>query len=246
VKRLFFIPDCHVPYEDLKAFALMLDVLKAFKADVVIILGDFCDFYSVSSHDKDASRKIDFMYEAEAAKDRLYEVNKAAGKKARKIFIEGNHEYRLDRYISTVAKELYGFVSTKELLDLKKLGFQHVPYKSFFKIGHLAVTHDTGRSGKACAQQTLADAQHNIVIGHAHRISYCVEGDVLGNPHVGACFGWLGDKDACDYMHKLRANRDWALGFGIGYLENNGNVHLRPIPIVDYRCVVEGRLFSRK
>lgn len=45
-------------------------------------------------------------------------------------------------------------------------------------------------------------------------------------------------------MYKVKANRDWALGFGMGYLRENGFVYLQPVPIVEYSCVVEGRLFT--
>lgn len=62
--------------------------------------------------------------------------------------------------------------------------------------------------------------------------------------HVGASFGWLGDYRRIDYRHRMRARRDWVLGFGIGYLRPSGVIHLMPIPIINYSCVVEGQLFQ--
>ena len=56
--RLAFIPDCHHPYADRKAWALMLQALEEFKADKVIIMGDFMDMYSVSSHSKNPNRAL--------------------------------------------------------------------------------------------------------------------------------------------------------------------------------------------
>jgi hypothetical protein len=61
---------------------------------------------------------------------------------------------------------------------------------------------------------------------------------------VGASFGWLGDKNSVDYMHRVKVNRDWAHGFGVAYLEPNGNVHIQPVVIVDYKCVVGGKLYK--
>jgi hypothetical protein len=87
--------------------------------------------------------------------------------------------------------------------------------------------------------------QHNIVIGHTHRLGYAVEGNAQGERHVTAMFGWLGDVEQIDYMHRVKAIKDWSLGFGIGYLEpKTGTVYLVPIPIVNYTCVVEGKLYS--
>lgn len=84
-----------------------------------------------------------------------------------------------------------------------------------------------------------------MVTGHDHAINYCVRGNATGEAHVSPTFGWLGDRDKVDYMHKIKAYRDWALGFGIGYLGDNGYIYLVPVPIVDYTCVVEGRLFTQ-
>ena len=45
-------------------------------------------------------------------------------------------------------------------------------------------------------------------------------------------------------MHEAKAS-DWVKGFGIGYLEpQTGIVHLQPVPIVNGRCVVNGKLFT--
>jgi hypothetical protein len=87
--------------------------------------------------------------------------------------------------------------------------------------------------------------QGNIELsGNTHRISYMVEGNAKGESHVGASFGWLGDVTKTDYMHKVKANRDWALGFGIGYLRPDGIVHIVPVPIIKYSCIIEGELIK--
>ncbi len=66
-----------------------------------------------------------------------------------------------------------------------------------------------------------------------------------GTPYVAAMLGWLGDSEkAASYMHEAKAS-DWVKGFGIGYLEpQTGIVHLQPVPIVNGRCVVNGKLFT--
>jgi hypothetical protein len=58
-------------------------------------------------------------------------------------------------------------------------------------------------------------------------------------------FGWLGDVSKITYAHRIQAMRDWMLGFGIAYLEpRTGYVHMQPVAIVGYRCVVGGKLFT--
>ncbi len=44
-------------------------------------------------------------------------------------------------------------------------------------------------------------------------------------------------------MHRIKAIKDWTLGFGIGYLDTKtGIVYLSPVPIVKGTCMIEGKL----
>lgn len=158
-----------------------------------------------------------------------------------RVHVTGNS--RLDRYMSEKAPELHGTLTVPAQFRLKERGWAFTPYKDFTKIGKLHLTHDAGKAGRGAIYDALNAFQGNVVIGHVHRLSYAVEGSATGQPHVTASLGWLGDKDQCDYMFKVRANRDWALGFGVLYKEPCGNVHLTPVPIVDYKVVLEGKLF---
>ncbi len=242
LKTILFIPDVHCPYHDARAFNLVEKVALAIKPDTTVIGGDFPDFYAVSSHVKDPSRRMTFDDEVHETKKLLRRVESWAGKERKFIF--GNHEDRLDRYVHDRAPEMKGVVDADNLLELTKHGWEVTPYKGDTTIGKLYITHDLGKAGANAVKDAASSYQDNIVINHLHRMIYIIEGNAKGKPHVAACFGWLGDRRKVDYMYKVRANRDWALGFGVGYLEPNGVIHLQPVPIVDYRCVVQGRLFA--
>jgi predicted phosphodiesterase len=243
LERILFIPDCHVPYQDKKAFNLMLKAAKQFKPDHAIILGDFADFYGVSSHSKDPSRALKLKQEVKETKKALDQV-KALGAK-NNVFVSGNHEDRLERYLRDKAPELYNFISIPEILGLEENGFSYTPYKQAYKIGKLNVTHDAGNAGRYAHYKSLDTFQHNVIIGHTHRIGYAVEGDAQGNRHLTAQLGWLGDVNEIDYMHQVKARKDWSLGFGIGYLEpKTGVVYVVPVPIINYTVLIEGKLIS--
>ena len=242
LEKILFIPDCHIPYEDKRAYELMLKVARDLKPDHLIILGDFADFYGVSSHSKDPNRMLKFDKEVEATKRRLEELKKLKAKNM--VFVAGNHENRLERYLMDKAPELYNMVTIPELFKLKEFGFKYVPYKNDYKLGKLYVTHDCGNAGRFAHNKALDTYQHNIIIGHTHRLGYSVEGNADGERHLGAMFGWLGDVREVDYMHRVKAARDWALGFGMGYLDKStGYIYVTPIPIVDYSVVVNGKLY---
>jgi predicted phosphodiesterase len=241
LEKILFIPDCHVPYHDVNAFNLMLKAGKAFKPDHTIILGDFADFYGVSSHSKDPNRALKLKEEIEATKTALDQV-KALGAK-NNVFVSGNHEDRLERYLRDKAPELFNFISIPKILELSEKGFKYTPYKQAYKIGKLNVTHDAGTAGRYAHYKSLDTFQHNVVIGHTHRIGYAVEGDAQGNRHLTAQLGWLGDVSEIDYMHQVKARKDWSLGFGIGYLDpKTGVVYLIPTPIINGTVLIEGEL----
>lgn len=239
-EKVLLIPDCHHPYHDKAAWYLMLEAAKAIKPDMIVILGDFADFYSVSSHSKNPNRVRDLKVEVEAVNVALDELDTLGAK--RKVFVSGNHCDRLERYLSDRAPELFNMVKIRDLFRLTERGWYFVPYKRHAKIGRLHVTHDTNRAGRYAHYQSQADfGGANVVIGHTHRLGYMVEGSAQGEPHVSAMFGWLGDFDQVDYMHQVRARRDWSHGFGVGYLQPDGCVHLTPIPIINRTVVVEGK-----
>jgi hypothetical protein len=201
-----------------------------------------CSTVSVSSFSKDPARALGLKGEVTHAQAILDKIQ--AG---RKIFIEGNHEDRLRRYLTDKAPELLPFVSIPKLLDLKAKGWEHVPYKDSIQIGKLWITHDVGYSGRYANFRALDAFQASVVTGHTHRLGYAVEGDARGNYHVSAQFGWLGDYVAVGYMHRVQARRAWAHGFGTGLFEpSTGYVYLRVHPIVDYTVEVDGVRFIRR
>ena len=241
------LSDPHVPYEDKRAWGLMLKVGKALKPHHLIVNGDLADFYSVSSHSKDPARTSQLDVELSEVHRALNELD-GLGAKTKK-FIEGNHEDRLTRYLRDKAPELYGIIDIPTLFRLKERGWEHTPYKSYTKVGKLHITHDVGSSGRNATFKALDTFQHSVITGHSHRMQYIVEGNAIGEYKLSAQFGWLGDREQIDYMHQARVNKDWALGFGVGYVDAvTGIIYLTPVPIIPvkghYTCVVNGTFFQ--
>jgi len=243
LEKILLIPDCHIPYEDKRAFELMLKVAKDFKPDHLIILGDWCDLYSVSSHSKDPNRALNLKEEIKQAKFRLKQI--ADLKSKHTVFIAGNHEDRLERYLMDKAPELFNLVNIPALLELDKLGFDYVPYKHEYKIGKLHITHDCGNAGRFAHYKALDTFQKNVIIAHTHRMGYTVDGNAEGERHLGAMLGWLGDWSKVDYLHRVKVARDWCLGFGIAFLDTQSKcVYVTPVPIVEYTACVQGILYK--
>jgi predicted phosphodiesterase len=238
--RVLFIPDTHRPYHDKRAWQVMLKAARVFQPDKIVVLGDFADFYAVSHFTKDPRRKNDLQWEADDVNEGLDELD--ALDATHKIYIAGNHEDRLEKYLSLAAPALIGVTSVPELFRLNERGWYYTPYKRSTRLGKLRLTHDTGSAGINAHRSSMDAFQASVIIGHTHRMEMSFKGNADGHPTVGAMFGWLGDFDQVDYMQAVQARRSWVHGFGIGYEEPNGVIHLQPVPIINEACVVAGQL----
>lgn len=240
MRRLLFIPDCHRPFHDERAWQTMLKAARRFKPNLVVVLGDFVDCHSISAHDRNPARRETFDDEIADANQGLDEIEDATPI-AEHAFVSGNHEAWLEKLIWRNAPQLHSIVKMEKLLRLKQRGWSFTPYQRSLRIGKLHVTHDEGNAGPQAHERARSSFESNVVIGHTHRMAISYRGTAKGSSNLGAMFGWLGSVDKIDYMHRVKAQQ-WQHGFGIGYLAKSGVVHLQAVPIVNWSCVVEGKL----
>ena len=237
-QTIFVIPDTHVPFHDQAAWNETLGCIDKVNPWGVVIIGDFADFYSISSHTRNPDRKHQLREEV-AAVNRELDVL-ASVFKGPVCFIEGNHEDRLRRYLWDRAPEMFGVVDTTSLFKLWERGWKHVPYRQSLKIGKVTYKHDYGgKAGKYAAEQSLEGFGGNLVIGHTHRgkVTYLGEGRPDGSPHFCLNVGWLGDLEQMDYVDPDKVRRDWQTGFGlVHYLR--GYARAEFIPIVRGRALL--------
>lgn len=237
-KTALIIPDCHIPYEDKRAYELMLRVGIDLIPDEIVILGDYADFYGVNSHGKSPGIVETLKDEVQAVIDRLTELNKLFPT-AKKIFIEGNHEYRLARYISNSAPELFGMIGVKELLKLDDLGFKFIPYgpnQKYRILGSsLFARHEPLGGGTHVAHGTVNKAMASVIFGHTHRIQESQAVAMNGQNFRGISSGWLGNCKHPIFSY-VKNHHQWALGFSVlhvvGDIWFNQLVH-----IIDYKCI---------
>lgn len=243
LEPVLVVSDTHIPYHDVRAWNLMLKVGRALKPKHLITIGDLLDFYAVSSHSKNPLRTLQLRQEIDEGNSCLDQLDALGAR--HKIAIGGNHSDRLQRYLYDKAPELFEVLDVPKLLHYKERGWHWVPYKDDVRLGKCYLTHDVGSAGRNAVFKALDTYQHSIITGHTHRLQYIVEGNAAGEVKLSAQFGWLGDVNQIDYMHKTTAKKNWALGFGIGYLNPRTKyVYMTPVPIIDYTCVVNGRLHT--
>lgn len=246
LRKLLLMPDLHAPYQDRRAFACFRKVVKGWRPDIFIGLGDFGDCNAISTHPKDPKRLLPFGMEVQgirAARRQLEEALEFAGTPDWRM-LQGNHDTRIDRYVAAKAPELVDLVSDwTEAYGLDER-WNVTPYKESLQIGHLRMTHDVGRAGVNAARQSLLDVGESLVFGHTHRGQIIYQGTVSGRKLVGVTSGWLGDPEAIDYRHRDQIRRDSIHGFTAVYMKADGLFWLNFVPIIDGACVLDGKLYS--
>lgn len=138
---------------------------RAFAPSTIVLLGDWMDAESLSSHAPTRPGIRDFQEELDYAKGRLDELDNLPGVN-RKVYIMGNHEWRLERYLAERAPALFKSVSLDNLLGLRARGWITSPYHETYKLGKLNITHDTGTAGMNAHRSAAADHMGSTIIGH--------------------------------------------------------------------------------
>ena len=246
IKTALIIPDCHIPYHDRRAYQLMLDVASEINPDEIVILGDYADFYAINSHGKDPNMTHLLMDEVAEVTEELQRI-KRKFPDAKKVYIEGNHEYRLARYIKQKCPDLFGAFTVPQLLELPRLDFEFVPYgptQRYNVLGSsLIARHEPLAGGKHVAQNTAEKAMASVIFGHTHRIQEAQIVTMGGQNYRGISSGWLGDKEH-DVMQYVDSHHQWAQGFSVMRLLEDGTWFNQLIHIIDYKCIVDGVLYE--
>lgn len=237
-RRILVLPDTHAPYHSQRAVALALKCTREYKPDTIIALGDWLDCYSVSDYPKHPDRRGRLQYEVEAGAKLLKPFRAECDEF---YFTEGNHENRLERYLSTRAPELYGLISMRELLDLNAA--QYTKYQESKKIGKVYFTHDVGFCGAGAAAKSLAAFGGNLVFGHSHKPELVYDRNLRGESHFCMNAGWLGDPAMIDYAHKRKA-RGWQHGLGLVEQTASGESWATFVPFVKGKAVIAEKVVS--
>lgn len=227
----------------------MLHVASSIQIDEIVVLGDYADFYSVSSHSKCSSVKQLLIDEVESVNEELDKLDKLFPSQL-KVMLCGNHEFRLARYIQNQAPALFGVTDIRNLFKFdQRPNWRYVAYgpnqKHHVLGSKLIARHEPlGPNAETTARKAMA----SIVHGHTHRIEMACSTSLTGEQHISFCPGWLGDKRNETVFGYVKHHANWQLGFGIVHVSDETKqfyptiVHIRD----DYTCVYGGKGYRIK
>jgi hypothetical protein len=93
--------DTHVPYQDDAALQVVYGLIRDVRPKVIVHLGDLLDCYAISRYTKDRTHVLNTQDEIDGARTILHQVSQLAPE-AEKVWLEGNHEARLDELLNTL------------------------------------------------------------------------------------------------------------------------------------------------
>lgn len=247
MKLYGIVMDTHRPYHNRRAYALMLKIFHDLKINGLYLIGDYADFYGVNGHGPKHPRITQMMV------DEIDDVNKGLDEldkyfpRIPKHYIEGNHEWRLERYLINKAPELYGIYDIKHLFKMHERvnwrWYDYGPHQKT-KVGgsKLWIRHEPPPGQ---IPQIPKAAGCNLVFGHIHRIVEVHNVTLKGDNHVAVCGGWMGDARMDKIFGYVKGHHAWQMGFVLVWVdEKSGYFYHHKVHIQEnYTASVSGKLY---
>jgi hypothetical protein len=281
-KRAVILPDIQAGYfrlhdetleaiHDERAIETALAVLKDSDPDLIVLHGDNLDLaemgkYMVTpAYARTTQAAIDYMTLLCARLRHL-------APDARIVWIAGNHEERLPKYIINNAVASFGLrrggapeswpvLSVPHLCRLDESGVEYLPgypTGSFWINNRIRVIHgDKVASGGSTAHKYLATEKTSVLYGHIHRREWA---ERTRDDHDGpktilaASAGCLARVDGAVPSTKggtdldgrpLQRTEDWQQGMAVvDYQDGEGDFHLELIPIRDGNARWHGKDYA--
>lgn len=186
------IPDAHVaPNQDLIRFSRVAQLIIERRPSRIILMGDFVTLESLSAWDLAKAGVMEgrrYRADVEAGRDaltlmlsplqQLQERQRRMKEKVYKpriVYIKGNHEDRLDRYMEG-KPELKEHLNLEEDLEMLDFGITNVvPYRQGIEFVGVNFTHapmnaaNQAVSGRYAIHRAAEMTAQSLVFGHTHR-----------------------------------------------------------------------------
>ena len=197
--------DIHIPFHDVAAVNLFIKECKAKQPAVIVLNGDVLDMFKLSRFTKGEGRNP--YEEIEECRNLLKRI-RAAAPKARIIYIIGNHETRLERYVLEKAPELASLIEDIfTILKVDEFGVEgcgKLIINNDFKFYHGRLI---GTKSGLSAIKELERSYMSGASGHVHRLAKFI------TRKAGRKFVWLETGCLCDMNPEYCIEPDWQQGY---------------------------------
>lgn len=165
--------DLHVPFTDSEVWALACGMVRRVKPRAIHLLGDVLDFDQLSRFLPKSGRAEQLQSDLDEAQRLIGQLQKLSPK-SKIVVSEGNHEYRLDKYLRSRGRELESLreLSVPCLLKLREAGVMWKDRLHPYRVGGLWLTHGSliRKHSAYTARAMMEMVGGNVLFGHTHRL----------------------------------------------------------------------------
>ena len=242
-KTILAFGDVHIPHHNARAVEVFCRVAERIRPDMIVCLGDLLDCGQFSTHPPTHGMPEtdyeDDLRQASALLDRLQ------GASPRLVIVEGNHEYRLDRWAASTAegRGAYSILAPYVRLTKGRAGCLYVRYGSVdgryphFRVNsRIIAVHGWSYARHATKNHLQISQGKSVIHGHTHRADACIIQNIWS---PGAVIQARSCGCLCKPVPLYGAGRpvEWVNAFILGYLGRRSDT-LYTIPIMEDRCIL--------
>jgi len=230
---MYLLLGCvHAPGHNVAMMNGITNLITDYSKDLVglVLMGDFIDLNSLSSHDTGRFAAVPGLTldeEYEEGEKLLSQLVTPLSPNTEKIFLYGNHEDRYNRYMSEMESAKRPLRSPITGLGLTEKGFHSYTKWKDDKVtlgNHLDVFHGQYYNVH-CAKKTIDVYRGSAAFVHSHRIQTYIEGTT-----GGFNIGWGGDVTHPFFNYAPRGTKSmWQNGFAVVNVDEKGDYHLQQI-----------------
>lgn len=242
-KTMLAFGDVHIPHQNPRAVEVFCRAAERLRPDLIICLGDLLDCGQFSVHPPTFGvPETEYVDDLRAANALLCRLQRVCG---RLVMVEGNHEYRLDRWAAGAAegRAAYSMLAPRIRLSKGRSRFVYVPYGSadgtypHYPINErIIAVHGWSYARHATKNHLQISQGKSVIHGHTHRADACIIQNIWS---PGAVIQARSSGCLCKPIPLYGTGRpvEWVNAFILGYLGRRSDT-LYTIPIMDNRCIL--------
>lgn len=206
-RKVLFISDIHMPFEDKKAVNTVFNIADDWKPDLIFVGGDAIDCYQISDHEKDLDRRVTLEDEFQALGNFANTLSELSPKVT---YLLANHEARIYKMIrqNPALNKLSG-LSMRKAANLPS-HWNILQDQTHVRIGKLLYLHGNlaMRAGNGSPSAMLNKLRTSCIYGHWHVMGKAFSTDYEGKITAGFANGHLASVEQARYI----ASPNWQSG----------------------------------
>lgn len=229
----------HSPFYNKKVMNKVINLTKDVQFKSVSFIGDLTDMTSLSKYDENNINKgLSLSEEYETTEELISQFSHIK----EKFYLEGNHEYRFNRFMKVYQNSKIGdaLKTIEDGINLKKYNVKFITNypDNYINLNGIQLIHGIYTSTNALKKH-LEKVNSDVIFAHTHKV-----GMLSVNSLYSYNIGFLGEVDSPIFSYVSRfEKKDWVTSFAIVYIDEENNNHVYPIIVKNNKFAFNNKLY---